>query len=61
VRTHTGREMSIHKKTWSAQNCSFKKCAYPDNGGLELLVIVKYHYVYFIHSIFVFEACIRRL
>jgi len=60
VRAHTGREMSIHKKPWSAQKCSFKKYANPDNGRLELLVIVKYHKVYSIHSIFIFEACIRR-
>ena len=46
VRAHTGREMSIHKNTWSAQNCSFKKCANLDNGGLELLVIVNYHKQY---------------
>jgi len=46
VSAHTGREMSIHKKTGRAQNFSLKKCANPDNGGLELLVIFKYH----IHS-----------
>src|SRR6218665_3525016 len=26
TRAHTGKEMSTHKKTWSAHNLSFKKC-----------------------------------
>jgi len=25
---HTGRDMSAHKKTWSAHKFSFKKCVF---------------------------------
>src|SRR6218665_3053203 len=41
VRTHIGREMSAHKKTWSAHKFSFKKC----------------FCTYFIHAVLNIDEC----